>query len=86
MMDACLQDVLFDGINLTDDICANNPGYDELEIIRTGTGEQCIASLSYMRVHIHWSTMVLCSLPCLRSFQILAALNRSGVAMQCLSV
>lgn len=38
MMDACLQDVLFDGINRTDDICAKNPGFDELEIIRTGTG------------------------------------------------
>jgi hypothetical protein len=37
MVDECLQDVLFDGINRTDDILANNPGYDELEILRAGT-------------------------------------------------
>jgi hypothetical protein len=37
MTDSCLQDALFAGINKTDDICANNPGFHELEIIRTGT-------------------------------------------------
>lgn len=37
MMDSSLQDVLFDGINRTDDICSHNPGFNELEIIRAGT-------------------------------------------------
>jgi hypothetical protein len=37
MMDSCLQDVLFAGINKTDDICTHNPGFAELEMIHTGT-------------------------------------------------
>jgi hypothetical protein len=31
MADSCLQDTLFAGINKTDDICAKNPGCEELE-------------------------------------------------------
>lgn len=38
MMDSSMHDVLFNGINRTDDICANNPGFEELEEIRTLEG------------------------------------------------